>query len=275
MTWQVIDTTPSGQVEPASMHMDQPIGELLRGWRHRRGLTQLDLALQTDVSARHVSFVETGRTIPSRSMVLRLAEQLDVPLRGRNRLLLAAGYAPIYPERSLDDPDLGKAYEALRRILRGHEPYPAMALDHRWNLLLANDAMNVFLDDVDPALLEPPVNMMRLGLHPDGFAPRVRNLAQVRGFLLPRLARQVARAGDPELSALYEELLTYGDDGEAPLPDPADIALPVRITHRGDELCFFSTITTFGAAFDITLEGVAVEAYFPADDETTRLVGDR
>ncbi|MEU7859753.1 helix-turn-helix transcriptional regulator [Nonomuraea sp. NPDC049141] len=256
------------------MHMDQPVGESLRDWRQRRGLTQLDLALQADVSARHVSFVETGRTIPSRSMVLRLAEQLDVPLRARNRLLIEAGYAPIYPERPLDDPDLGKAYQALQQILRGHEPYPALALDRHWNLLLANDAMNVFLDDVDPALLEPPVNMMRLGLHPDGFAPRVRNLAQVRAFLLPRLARQVAATGDPELSSLYEELLAYGDDGDAPLPDPADIALPVRITYRGDELCFFSTITTFGAAFDITLEGVAVEAYFPADEETTRLIGD-
>ncbi|MFD1545178.1 helix-turn-helix transcriptional regulator [Nonomuraea guangzhouensis] len=258
--------------------MDQPIGELLRDWRYRRGLTQLDLALQADVSARHVSFVETGRTIPSRSMVLRLAEQLDVPLRARNRLLLAAGYAPIYPERPLDDSGLGKAYEALQRILRGHEPYPALALDRHWNLLLANNAMNVFLDDVDPALLEPPVNMMRLGLHPDGFAPRVRNLAQVRAFLLPRLARQVAGTGDPELSALYEEVLAYGDafgdHGEAPVPDPADIALPVRITYRGHELCFFSTITTFGAAFDITLEGVAVEAYFPADEATTRLLGD-
>ncbi|GLW74399.1 transcriptional regulator [Kitasatospora phosalacinea] len=252
------------------MIQDRPVGELLREWRHRRGLSQLDLAIQAGVSARHVSFVETGRTVPSSAMVLRLAEHLAVPLRHRNRLLVAAGHAPVVRQRPLDDPELAPARAVLEQVLRGHEPYPALAVDSRWNLLSANGAVDVFLDGVDPALLRPPVNMMRLGLHPGGFAPRLRNLEQVRAHLLPRLARQAARSGDPELHALHEELLSYGPAADPPPPDPAAIALPVRIDHRGTELCFVNTITTFGAAFDVTLEELAVEAYFPADDTTAR-----
>ncbi|WP_342775005.1 helix-turn-helix domain-containing protein [Nonomuraea diastatica] len=241
---------------------------MLREWRHRRGLSQLDLAIQAEVSARHVSFVETGRTIPSSAMVLRLAEHLSVPLRERNRLLIAAGHAPVIRERPLDDPHLASARDVLVQILRGHEPYPALAVDRRWNLLFANTAIDVFLEGVDASLLQPPVNMMRLGLHPGGFAPRLRNLGQVRAYLLPRLARQVAQTGDPELSVLYEELLSYGPEGDPVSLDPADIALPIRIRHRGAELCFINSVTTFGAAFDVTLEEIAVEAYFPADDDT-------
>lgn len=254
--------------------MDRTVGELLRDWRRRRGMSQLDLALQADVSARHVSFVETGRTIPSRPMVLRLAEHLGVPLRERNRLLVAAGHAPVYAERALDDPDLAKARDALELVLKGHEPYPALVVDRRWNLVLANSAMNVFLDGVAPELLEPRVNMMRLGLHPNGFAPRIQNMDEVRGFLLPRLARQVAVTGDPELSDLYAEL-AGGGGGEMPEPDPADIVLRIRLRHRGDDLCFFITVTTFGAAFDITLDELAVEAYFPADEHTRRVLTGR
>lgn len=247
---------------------DRPVGELLRAWRQRRNLSQLDLALQADVSARHVSFVETGRTVPSSAMVLHLAEHLGVPLRERNRLLVAAGHAPVFRQRPLDDPDLARAREAVQQVLLGHEPYPALAVDRRWNLLLANGAVEVFLADADPGLLKPPINMMRLGLHPDGLAPRLRNLEQVRAHLLPRLAHQAARSGDPELHALHEELASYGPEGEPPPPDPADVALPIRIGHRGTELCFVNTITTFGAAFDVTLDEIAVEAYFPADAET-------
>ncbi|WP_214409177.1 helix-turn-helix transcriptional regulator [Sphaerisporangium fuscum] len=250
------------------MSKDRPVGELLREWRRRRQLSQLDLAIQAEVSSRHVSFVETGRTIPSRPMVLHLAEHLRVPLRDRNRLLVAAGYAPVYQERPLDDPDLTAAREALHQILRGHEPNPALVVDRRWNLVFANSAADVFLDGVAPALLEPPVNMMRLGLHPAGFAPRLLNLDQVRGFLLPRLARQVHRTGDPQLSDLYSELLSYGAPDPVRPPDPADIAMPIRIRHRGAELSLINTITTFGAAFDVTLEEIAIEAYFPADART-------
>lgn len=250
------------------MTQDRPVGELLREWRHRKGLSQLDLAIRAEVSARHVSFVETGRTIPSSAMVLRLAENLGVPLRERNRLLVAAGHAPVVPQRPLEDPQLATARQVLERILRGHEPFPALVVDRRWNLLFANAAIEVFLEGVDASLLRPPVNMMRLGLHPRGFAPRLRNLGQVRAYLLPRLARQVARTGDPELSALYEEVLSYGPHGDTAPPDPADIALPIRIRHQEADLCLFNTVTTFGAAFDVTLEEIAVEAYFPADDAT-------
>ncbi|MEW9552651.1 helix-turn-helix domain-containing protein [Nonomuraea sp. NPDC050783] len=257
------------------MRHDRPVGELLRAWRHARGLSQLDLALQAGVSARHVSFVETGRTIPSSAMVLHLAEHLGVPLRERNRLLTAAGHAPVFRERPLQDPDLAGARAVLGQVLRAHEPYPALVVDRRWNVVLANAGLEVFLEGVDAALLGPPLNMMRLGLHPGGLAPRLLNLAQVRAFLLPRLARQAARAGDPELHALHEELQAYGGAGregerEMPVPDPADVALPIRIRHRGAELSLITTVTTFGAAFDLTLDEIAVELYYPADEATAR-----
>jgi transcriptional regulator with XRE-family HTH domain len=244
------------------------VGDLLREWRRRRGLSQLDLAIQADVSSRHVSFVETGRTVPSRRMVLHLAEHLQVPLRERNRLLVAAGYAPVFRERPLDGPDLRAARQALRQILRAHLPNPAVVIDRRWNLLLANDAARVLLAGVSPALLEPPVNMMRLGLHPDGFADRVTNRAQVRRFLLSRLSRQAHRSGDPDLLALHAELADHGDGDAAGPPDPAEIAMPLRIAYDGAELSFLSTITTFGAAYDITLDDILVEALFPTDAAT-------
>lgn len=248
----------------------EPIGPLLRRWRRLRGLSQLDLAIGAEVSARHISFVETGRTVPSGAMVLRLAEYLHIPLRERNRLLVAAGHAPLYRERPPDDPDSGRVRDALERILRAHEPYPAVAVDGRWNVLAANAAFGGLAEGVDPELLRPPVNMMRLGFHPGGLAPRIRNLAQVRAHLLPRLARQALHTGDPQLHALHEELLRYGRDVHPPPPDPADIALPIRIGHRGSELHFINTVTTFGAAFDIALSEVAVETYLPADEATAR-----
>jgi transcriptional regulator with XRE-family HTH domain len=248
----------------------ETVGQLLRGWRRLRNLSQLDLAIQADVSARHISFVETGRTIPSSAMVLRLAEELDVPLRDRNRLLVAAGHAPVYRERPPDDPDFDRVREALGRIVRAHEPYPAVALDRRWNILVANTAFGVLAEGADAELLRPPVNMMRLGLHPDGLAPRLRNLVQVRAHLLPRLGRQAARTGDAQLMALHEELLGYGPNEPPRPPDPADIALPIRLDQQGDELHFINTVTTFGAAFDLTLEEVTIETYLPADEATGR-----
>jgi transcriptional regulator with XRE-family HTH domain len=241
-------------------------GELLREWRRRRRLSQLDLAIQADVSTRHISFVETGRSTPSRDMVLHLAEHLDIPLRDRNRLLVAAGHAPVYRARPLDDPGLR---DMLQQVLRAHEPFPALVVDQHWNLVLSNAAVDVFLDGVAPGLLHPPVNMMRLGLHPDGFAPRLANLEQVRGFLMPRLARQAARTGDRELSALHDELRTYGDADTAAL-DPAEVAMTIRLRYRDTDLTFYNTITTFGAAFDITLTELAVEAYLPGDEATRR-----
>ena len=253
--------------------MSETIGELLREWRQRRRLSQLEFAIEAGVSTRHLSFVETGRTAPSRKMVLHLAEQLGVPLRERNRLLLAAGYAPVFRERTLDAPEMAVARQAVSQILSGHEPYPALVVDGRWNLVLANSAMEVFLDCVDASLLEPPVNMMRLGLHPDGFAARLVNLAEVRARLLGRLARQVGRSADPFLIALYEELLSYGPPtDEAGQPGGHDIALPIRIRHHDRELSFISMMATFGTPFDITLDEIAVESYFPSDPYTAQVL---
>jgi transcriptional regulator with XRE-family HTH domain len=244
------------------------VGTLLRRWRQRRGLSQLQLGVQADVSTRHLSFVETGRTRPSRAMVLHLAEHLEVPLAGRNRLLLAAGYAPVYGQRGLDEPDMNAVRAAVRQVLDGHLPYPALVVDRRWDLVDSNAAAEVFLDGVDEDLLRPPVNMMRLALHPRGFAPRLLDADRVRSFLLTRLARQVARTGNGWLAALHDELVSYGPAGELPRPAAHEVALPIRLHHRGRELNLISTIATFGTAQDITLEQIAIESYFPTDAAT-------
>jgi transcriptional regulator with XRE-family HTH domain len=248
---------------------DTGVGVLLRDWRQRRRLSQLDLALEAGVSTRHLSFVETGRSKPSPEMVLHLAEQLEVPLRDRNRLMLAAGYAPRYGERSLEDPGMAAVRDALGRVLTGHEPYPAIAVDRAWNLVASNAALGVFLGGVDPALLRPPVNAYRLALHPDGIAPRILNLADWRGHLLARLARQIALTGDEALLGLQDELLGYPGSQPEHLPSPDEIMVELRIAAEdGGELAFFSTVTTFGTAIDITLAELSVEAFFPADDAT-------
>jgi transcriptional regulator with XRE-family HTH domain len=240
----------------------QTIGELLRQWRRRRGLSQLDLAIAADVSARHVSLVETGKSRPSADMVIRLADQLDVPLRDRNRLLLAAGFAPRYAERPLDDAALSAARDAVRRVLRAHEPYPALVFDRRWNIVMTNRAVDPFFARVAPDLLRPPVNLVRLGLDPRGLASMVVNLADVRAVFRSRITRQLAVAPDLELTALYEELLAPGPETE---PPDADVLLPMILRVDGRELRMFSTITTFGTPLDITLAEVAIESYYPAD----------
>ncbi|MDI2127109.1 helix-turn-helix domain-containing protein [Yinghuangia seranimata] len=246
------------------------VGELLRQWRHRRRLSQLDLALAADVSARHVSLVETGRSRPSAEMVLRLAERLDVPLRERNRLLLAAGFAPRYAERPPGCEALLAAWDAVERVLRAHEPYPALVLDRRWNVVMGNRALDRFLADLHPDLLRPPVNMVRLGLDPRGMAPHIVNLADVRAVLRTRLARQLAKAPDAELEALYDRWLAPGaeDPDEACHPLAAEVVTPMVFRFGGRELRLFSTTTTFGTPLDITLDEIAIEAYYPADAET-------
>ncbi|GGT61517.1 helix-turn-helix domain-containing protein [Actinomadura citrea] len=241
------------------------VGELLRQWRHRRRLSQLDLAIAADVSARHVSLVETGKSNPSAAMVLRLADQLDVPLRDRNRLLLAAGFAPRYAERPLDDDALSAARNAVERVLRAHEPYPALAFDRRWNLVMTNRAVDPFLAEVDPELLRPPVNLLRLGLDPRGLARLVVNLSDVRAVFRSRVRRQLAAAPDPGLAALYEELLEPGPEDA---PADADVTIQMIVRIGGRELRLFSTITTFGTPLDITLDEVAIESYYPADAES-------
>ena len=248
-----------------------PIGELIRTWRRRRSLSQLELALEADVSSRHVSFLETGRARPSREMVLRLAEHLDIPLRERNRLLLAAGYAPLYAERSLEEPEMTPVHQAIDRFLRAHEPYPAIVIDRHHNLLSANDALGALLEGVAPELLEPPANALRVALHPDGMAPRTLNLDEWSAHLLHRLRREAALSADPELTRLHDELAGYpGVCLEAPRDQETTggIVVPLRLRAGERELAFFSTISTFGSAVDITLDELMIEAFYPANAAT-------
>jgi transcriptional regulator with XRE-family HTH domain len=254
------------------------VGELLRTWRRRRSLSQLELALNADVSARHVSFLETGRSRPSREMVLHLAEQLDVPLRERNGLLLAAGYAPEYAERSLETEEMEPVRQALDRFLRAHEPYPAVVVDRHYGLMAANDAVGVLTVGVAPELLEPPSNALRITLHPRGMAPRIANLEEWSAHLLHQVRRQASITGDPALERLHEELAGYpGVSLRAPHEDSSasGILLPLRIRDGDQELEFFSTISTFGTAVDITLAELSIEAFYPANARTAaRLLRD-
>jgi transcriptional regulator with XRE-family HTH domain len=254
-----------------------PVGTLLRDWRRRRRLSQLDLALEAGVSARHLSFVETGRSRPSPEMLLHLSDELEIPLRDRNQLLLAAGYAPRFAERALDAPDMEPVREALDLVLAAHDPYPAVVVDRGWNLVAANASLGVFLDGVAPELLEPPVNVLRVALHPDGMAPRIVNLGEWRAHLLERFARHVAVTGDASLASLYEEFAALPGPPPPDARDRAgDIVVPLRVRSAdGGELSFFSTIATFGTALDITVAELAIESFFPADAETATAVRTR
>jgi transcriptional regulator with XRE-family HTH domain len=257
----------------APMISSVPVGNLLREWRQRRRMSQLDLALEAEISARHLSFIETGRSQPSREMVLNLTERLDVPLRERNVLLVAAGYAPVFPEKTLDDPALAAARQAVDMVLKGHEPFPALAVDRHWTLIASNAAVPALLTGADPSLLRPPINVLRLSLHPDGLAPRIANLAEWRAHLLARLRRQIEISADKVLVELLDEL--------AALPAPfskrpialsdhelAGIVVPFRLVTDGGVLSFISTTTVFGTPVDITLSELALEAFFPADPAT-------
>jgi len=253
----------------------RPVGELLRWWRAQRRLSQLELAAQAEISTRHLSFVETSRSMPSRDMVLHLAEQLQVPLEGRNQLLLAAGYAPAYLEAPLDSPELTAARKAIRLLLRGHEPYPAVAVDRTWTVVDRNTSVGVFLAGAAPDLIAPPANVLRISLHPDGMAPRIVNLGEWRAHLLGRLRQQVELTADPELAALYEELRGYPCDQPEPVaepPGPGEVVVPLRIRHQGRELSFFSTITIFGTPRAVTLAELAIESFLPADAQTAAVL---
>lgn len=247
-------------------------GEQLRLWRRRRRMSQLDLALEAEISSRHLSFVETGRSRPSREMVLRLAETLGVPLRARNAMLVAAGLAPQYPDRPLDAPELAHARRVIETILKGHEPCPALAVDRHWNLVAHNEAVGPFLTGVAPALLERPVNVLRLSLHPDGLAPRIVNLGEWKAHLVERLRDQYEASGDAELLRLRDELLSY-PGGEGPpegRSDFAGIAVPMVIEADGRRLSFLSTTTMFGTPIEVVLSEIAIEAFLPADEETAQ-----
>ncbi|GAA4960560.1 helix-turn-helix transcriptional regulator [Nonomuraea thailandensis] len=252
------------------------MGALLREWRQRRRLSQLDLANLAETSARHLSYMETGRARPSRAMLLRLSAALDVPLRERNTLLLAADYAPAYRESSLDDAYMASIRAALETMLTAHEPYPAVVVDRVWNVLQGNHAMGVLMDGIPPHLLEPRPNVFRLALHPDGLAGRLANLEEVRELFLERLSRQVNATGDIELRRLHEEVSRYpipSSGEEAPhhaasRHRPSPIQVPLRIRTPFGELAMFSTMATFGAPADVTLSELAIELFYPLDDFT-------
>lgn len=240
-------------------------------------MSQLDLALEADISTRHLSFMETGRATPSREMVLRLAEQLDIPLRERNALLVSAGYAPVFPERRLDDPKLEPARKAMELVLSGHEPYPAVALDRHWNMVASNKAVAPLLAGVDPALLTPPVNVLRLSLHPQGVAPRIVNYREWRTHLFERLRHQIELSADPVLVDLMYELERYPEpDGVKPhlpaSPEYAGVVVPLQIRTEAGVLSFISTTTVFGTPVDVTLSELALESFFPADAATAEVL---
>src|SRR6478736_4817513 len=234
------------------MAMTQPVGDLLREWRQRRRMSQLDLASEAEISTRHLSFVETGRALPSREMVLHLAEQLEVPLRERNVLLVAAGFAPVFAERALEDPALQAARKAVDLVLAGHEPYPALAVDRHWTLIAANGAVGRLIGGADASLLQPPVNVLRLSLHPRGLAPRIANLAEWRAHLLARLRQQIEVSGDPTLARMLRELSSYPPPSrpQAGKPDaahgPFGVAVPLRLTTQQATRSCSSTTTVFG-----------------------------
>lgn len=253
----------------------RPVGDLLRDWRQRRRLSQLELASDAEVSTRHLSYLETGRALPSRAMLLRLAERLEVPLRERNALLTAAGYAPMYAQRSLDDPALAAARAAVELVLAGHEPHPALAVDRQWMLVTYNRVVPLLLQGLPPQLLEPPVNVLRLSLHPQGLAPRIVNLADWRAHLFARLARDIELSGDAQLVALRDELLAMPAPPEAVAQsDRPGVVVPLQLRlPDGSVWSFISTTTVFGTPLDVTVAELAIESFFPADAATAAAVG--
>lgn len=255
------------------------VGTHIREWRTRRRLSQLEFALEAEISQKHLSFIESGRSAPSRDMVVRLAESLEVPLRERNVMVLAAGYAPIYAERSIDDPELASAKSAVDLILKGHGPCPALAIDRYWTLVSANAAVHRLMELVaDPALLQPPMNVLRLSLSPSGLAPYIANLGQWRDHLLKRLKHQCNVTGDAKLMELQSELLLL----DAPLPKDShcseeskpmsDIAVPLKLQLPSGILSLISTTTVFGTPVDVTLSELALETFFPADSASAQIL---
>jgi transcriptional regulator with XRE-family HTH domain len=254
------------------------VGELIKDWRTRRRRSQMDLALDAGVSTRHLSFVETGRSKPSPELVLSLAHHLDVPLRERNTMLLAAGYAPRFGQRSIDDPSMKRVRASVQRMLDAHDPYPGVVIDRQWNVVLANRAAMSLTDGVDPALLGPPMNVYRLCLHPDGLADRTTNFTDWAAYLLQQLRRTITLTGDAQLQAILDEVLQYPDVSRiAPLADIAawddpPLLVPFRFETPLGEVSLFTTLTTFGTPLDVTIDEIAVELFFPADDASDEIL---
>jgi transcriptional regulator with XRE-family HTH domain len=260
-----------GAIVVTMLQSAKPVGTLLREWRERRRMTQLGLALEAEISPRHLSFVETGRSQPSREMLLHLSEELDIPLRERNVLLVAAGFAPIFRERSLHDHELEAARRAIELVLEAQKPFPAFALDRHWQIVATNGALPELYAGVAAELLQPPVNVLRLSLHPSGLAPRIANLAEWRAHLLSRLRRQIDLTADPVLVELLREVSAYPVPAAAARVDYA-LAVPFKIAHGGVLLSFFSTTTVFGTPLDVTLSELAIESFFAADATTAQFV---
>jgi transcriptional regulator with XRE-family HTH domain len=258
------------------MAVAKPVGDVLREWRQRRRMTQLDLALDAEISAKHLSFLETGRAQPSREMVLNLAERLEIPLRERNTLLVSAGYAPLYRERRIDDPSLEKAKAAIDLLLKGHEPYPAIAVDRHWNLVAANKPIGILMAGASPHLLKPPVNVLRLSLHPEGLAPKIINYHEWRAHLIARLKRQVDLSGDAKLAELLREISAYPKPSRSVVPiregDADEVVVPLQFETHAGRVSLFSTMTIFGSPVDVTLSELAIESFFPADSDSAALL---
>jgi transcriptional regulator with XRE-family HTH domain len=255
------------------------VGPLLKDWRRRRGLSQQDLALKAQVSTRHLSYVETGRSVPSRELILHLAEFLAVPLRERNTLLMASGYAPIYSKRTLEDANEGMPFvkDALFRLLSGHEPYPALVIDRHWTLVDRNRSTEILVKGVAEELLTPPVNVLRMALHPDGMAPSIVNFGEWSGYLLRRLEQQILVAGDERLQSLSTEVRAYPGVVGRPLDplDPAErVVVPLRIRTGDGELSLLNMVATFGTAVDVTTAERVIESFYPADSVTARILND-
>lgn len=269
MTSRVIEAPREAGHDADMTVMTRDVGGLIREWRRRRRLSQLALASEADISQRHLSFLESGRSRPSREMLLHLAEQLGVPLRERNVLLVAAGFAPHYPQRAYDDPAMASARAAVAQVLAAHEPFPALAVDRHWTLLASNRALAPLLAGIAPWLLRPPVNVLRLALHPEGIAPRVVNLPEWRAHILERLRREAEQTADPALLALLAELRALPASAPLRVDHAAGaVAVPLRLRTEAGELSFLSTTTVFGTPVDVTLSELAIEAFLPADAET-------
>jgi transcriptional regulator with XRE-family HTH domain len=274
ITSEVKNFPRNGPRAPSIAPAQGDAGTLIRAWREHRRLSQLELAGAAEISTRHLSFIETGRSRPSRQVLLRLAEELAVPLRGRNALLLAAGFAPFYPETPLADPVMRPVREALDRMVTLHDPYPALVVDRLWNVVTANVSAVSLLQGVDRDLLEPPVNVMRVSLHPRGLAPYTRNFAAWARHLVGQLRQQVETSGDPDLAALLDEVSRYpGVPVETSAPGPADrVITTVRYAGPDGDLAFFTTIATFGAPLDVTAAELAIETFYPADEQTAAIL---
>ena len=263
---------------PATPHQAAPasFGQHLRTWRLRRHLSQQELAHTADLSTRHLSFLETGRAHPSRDMVLRLAARLHVPLRERNPMLAAAGFAPMYGTRTLDDPDMAAAQQSLALLLRSHEPNPSLVIDRHYNVVATNRAVDLLLQGVDPTLLQTPINVVRLSLHPLGLAPHIVNFVQWRQHILERLSEQCDTTGSPHLKALLDEVPTYPQPAATPSPTLAHehrgVLLPLQLRTPAGVLSFISTVTVFGTPHDVTLQELAVESFFAADEFTAEML---